>query len=110
MPKNIILLLCWMATFCPADLPYDYDQVTMLEKKISIIVYPTEILESVIYRLQLSVGTTFEFNIRVLAPYQAKGTSYKDVSLKQILDHQLAGTPLKYKLKKGKLVLYHSPL
>lgn len=110
MPKNIILLLCWMVTCWPADLSYRYDEVTMLEKKINISVYPAEILESVIYRLQLSVGTTFEFDVRMLEPYQAKGSNYKDVSLKQILDHQLAGTPLKYKLKKGNLVLYHSPI
>ena len=110
MPKNIILLLCWMVTCWPVDLRYRYDEVTMLEKKINIMVYQKEILESVIYRLQLSVGTTFEFDVRMLAPYQAKESNYKDVSLKQILDHQLAGTPLKYKLRKRKLVLYHSSI
>jgi hypothetical protein len=78
----------------------------ILERRLSMIVHPTEILESVIYRLQAKTGERIEYNTYELLPYRAKARVYHQLMLKEILDHQFEGTPIQYKIYKKKLVVH----
>jgi len=78
----------------------------ILERRLSIIVHPTEILESVLYRLQEKTGESIEYSTYELLPYKAKAKAYTQVILKEILEHQFDGTPFHYKIYKKKLAVH----
>lgn len=80
----------------------------LLDTKVTLKIYATEILESVITRLNAEVGTDIRYSSLMLLPFKAKARDYCNVSVKEILEDQLAGTPLKYKLVKKLLTIYNA--
>jgi hypothetical protein len=75
----------------------------ILDKKITMTVHPSEILESVVFRLQSNSGEKIDYNTYLLLPHKAKAKDYREVSLRSILDEQLQGTGFTYRMVKGRL-------
>lgn len=82
------------------------EPATLLETKVTIRIYAAEILESVISRINVETGQNIRYNTVMLLPFKAKAWDYRNVSVKEILEDQLAGTPLKYKLLKKSFTIY----
>jgi len=80
-----------------------------LEKRITITFYAAEILESVANRVGLESRQTIIFNVQELLPYKAKARVYNDVTVKDILDDQLSGTPFKYRMNRKKQLEIYKP-
>jgi uncharacterized protein (UPF0179 family) len=80
----------------------------ILEKRLSMTIHSAEILESVIARLQANTGENVKYSTYELLPYHAKAKVYEQVTVKEILEHQLQGTPIRYKLQRKKLIIYKS--
>lgn len=78
----------------------------ILDKRLTMHVYPVEILESVIVRLNSQLDGRFTWDSRMLSPYKAKEADYREQSVREILDDQLSGTPIRYAVTKQKLVIY----
>jgi hypothetical protein len=75
---------------------------SLLDKRLSITFYKAEILESVVNRIGVDTGETIIFDVRQLLPYKAKADTYRNATVKEILDDQLAGTPFKYRINRKK--------
>jgi acetyltransferase-like isoleucine patch superfamily enzyme len=56
----------------------------------------------------INEGQEIRFNTLMLLPYRAKAREYKHVTLKEILDDQIAGTPIEYQLLKRGMILYNA--
>ena len=72
-----------------------------------MIVHPQEILESVIFRLKEETGR-IEYSSLMLAPFKAKVIHYKNATVRQILDQQLEGTSIQYRLKGNTILIVNS--
>ena len=73
-----------------------------LETRLSITFYYAEILESVANRVGVNTGQTILFDTIELLPFRAKAREYKNITVKEILNEQLAGTPFKYRVNRKK--------
>lgn len=71
--------------------------------------HAAETLESIIFRIQAQTYKPIGFTTHLLMPYKAKAADYKEVSVREILSQQLAGTPILYHFKRKQLVLYLDP-
>lgn len=78
----------------------------LLNKELNLEVHASERLESVFFRLELHTESRINFEVQKMFPYKAKPANYKNISLKKILDEQLANTPFGYKIYKKKLLIY----
>lgn len=82
-------------------------RLNALDMKVSLKVHPQEILESVIFRLKEETAN-IEYSSIMLAPFKAKVTNYKNTTMRQILNEQLEGTGIEYKLKGNTVILIYS--
>lgn len=80
----------------------------ILDRPVTMKVYSAEILESVINRLCADTGLDIKYSTMMLLPYRAKARDYNAITVREILDDQLAGTPIKYQLLKKGLRLYNA--
>ncbi|MFC3197107.1 hypothetical protein ACFOET_05755 [Parapedobacter deserti] len=80
----------------------------VLTTEVSLNVYAQETLESVLFRLHTITRCPMLWDARMLADCRAKPATYRLVPLKTILAEQLEGTPIRYELKKKKLVFYRA--
>ena len=80
----------------------------LLDRPVTMKVYSAEILESVINRIGLNTGQDIKFNTIMLLPYRAKAREYKDITVREILNDQLKGTPMKYQLLDNGLIIYNA--
>jgi len=83
-------------------------QQGILDRRLTMQVYPVEILESVINRLDGHLNGKITWDSRMLSPYKAKAADYREQSIREILDDQLSGTPIRYDVRKQKVVIYFS--
>lgn len=88
-----------------AAIPSKGQQSQLLDQKLSLNVHGAERLESVIFRIESLVNTRIIFNLHDFDSYKARANNYKEVSVKQILEEQLASTPLTYQMKGVKLFI-----
>ncbi len=84
------------------------DNPPLLETRITLKVYASEILESVIMRINAETGADIRYSTLMLLPFKAKARDYKNVCVKDILKDQLTGTPLEYQLLKKSLTIYNA--
>ena len=80
-----------------------------LEMRVNLKVYTGEILESVMNRLGIDTEQTIVFSVWELLPYPAKAREYHDTTVREILDDQLSGTLLKYRINKKKQLEIYIP-
>lgn len=78
----------------------------ILEKRLSMTVHPSEILESVISRIEGSTSESIDYRVDDLLPYNAKSKVYEHATVKEIMEDQLHGTPITYRIHKKKLIIY----
>lgn len=97
-------------TLCllPACAVRHKENLALLDRHVTMKVYSAEILESVINRLCVDTMQDIKFNTMMLLPYRAKARDYQGVTVRDILNDQLNGTPIKYKLLKQDLILYNA--
>lgn len=83
----------------------------LLERPVNMKIYAAEILESVMNRVGVETGQTIVFNVLQLTPYKATARNYHNVTVREVLDDQLSGTPFRYMLnrKKKQLQIYQLP-
>ena len=98
------LILCLL----PSCAVQQKRSLTILDHLVTMKVYSAEILESVINRLCVDTVQDIKFNTMMLLPYRAKARNYKDITVREILDDQLAGTSIKYQLSTKGLILYNA--
>jgi hypothetical protein len=84
------------------------EKPALLETKVTMKIYASEILESVILRINADTGANIRYSTLMLLPFKAKAREYQNISVREILDDQLTGTPLKYKLLKKVLTIYNA--
>ena len=82
---------------------------SLLDRRLTITFYAAEILESVANRVGVDAGQTILFDTMKLLPYKAKAREYKNVTIREILDDQLAGTPFKYRVNRKKQLEIYKP-
>lgn len=100
---HVHLSIITLALFCSAQTK-QLDH--LLNRKLSLDVYASERLESILFRLELHTESRITFKVQEMFPYKAKAAKYKNIPLKKILDEQLANTPFSYKIYKKKLLIY----
>lgn len=101
---GLALMLCLL----PSCAVQHGQSSTILDRPVTMTVYGAEILESVINRLCVDTMQDIKFNTTMLLPYRAKARDYKDITVREILEDQLAGTPIKYQLSTKGLILYNA--
>lgn len=76
-----------------------------LERKVTMPVYHSEKLESVMMRLALNIGRRFDVQVLTLSGTMAKTADYKEAPVGRILEEQLRNTPFTYKLTRKELII-----
>lgn|GEM_PF-6120730 len=82
------------------------DNHALLNHRVTMQVHSAEILESVVGRLNTRLGGRITWDTRMLSPYKAKAATYQQTAVSAILDDQLSGKPIRYKEKRGKILIY----
>jgi len=101
---GLVVMLCLL----PSCAVRHGQSLTVLDRVVTMQVYGAEILESVINRLCVDSMQDIKFDTMMLLPYRAKARDYKEVTVRKILDDQLEGTPIKYRLSNNGLILYNA--
>src|ERR1700744_2123346 len=82
------------------------EKEALLTTRVTLKIYGAETLESVIMRIECETGQHIRYSTLMLLPYRAKARDYQGISVKEILDEQLSGIPIKYQAGKKQLELY----
>lgn len=79
--RIIVLLTILALSSCGAAFRTTKSQ-SLLDRRITMDVHPSEILESVVNRLNGIFGGNVIWDSRMLAPYMANAVSYKNMTIR----------------------------
>lgn len=102
----IIMKKLSIAIFLLFTLTGLYGQSSVLDEKVSLTVYKAETIESVVFRLAQLTGKRFGYRSSLLSQFKGKHAEYEQATVKDVLDDQLDGTLLSYRIKKKQLEIF----
>ena len=95
--------------FCSCGTSRKINTQAYLSRKVNLLIYPQENLESILFRLKTDNDIPIIYSTYSLIGYMAVRRNYQQIRLDSILSDQLRLTPFNYRPDKKQIVIYQRP-